>query len=118
MKKILVLIDGFNFYHRLKDYQYKYCGSDILDEVAVWNVDSMAEIETKKPNTLGLYDMSGNIDEWCWDRYRGDSNRVSCGGYYYYRDEWAFLLSKGSSLALGMSLRNSQLGFRVVRTAK
>ena len=24
MKKILVLIDGFNFYHRLKDYQYKY----------------------------------------------------------------------------------------------
>lgn len=102
----------------LKDYQYKYSGSDILSEVAWYNTDSVHEIKQKKPNSLGIYDMSGNLDEWCWDRYGGDSYRLYCGGYYYFKDETSFLLSKKPSLANNMCVRNSQLGFRVVRTAK
>lgn len=51
---------------------YKYAGSDNLDEVAwtVANADGKSHpVASKKPNELGLYDMSGNLYEWCEDKY-------------------------------------------------
>ena len=100
----------------LTGYQYKYAGSDILDEVAWYATDGLREVMQKKPNTLGLYDMSGNIEEWCWERYGNDTLRRYAGGYYYFKDEKDFVLSNLGYCGF-LTRRNTQLGFRPVRNA-
>ena len=49
-----------------------YSGSDVIDDVAWYCFNSSSTthpVKTKAPNELGIYDMSGNLVEWCSDWY-------------------------------------------------
>lgn len=63
---------------------YTYAGSNNIDEIAWYGNNSDKQphpVGQKNSNGYGLYDMSGNVCEWCWDTIPGlGGNRYRCGG--------------------------------------
>lgn len=67
-------------------HEYKYAGSDDLDSVAWYGNNSGGKthnVGTREPNELGIYDMSGNVGEWCEDCF-GTSRVYRGGGWTHY----------------------------------
>ena len=68
-------------------WTHTYAGSDNEDDVAVYSTSSTAAVKSKTggayngANSLGLYDMSGNVDEFCQDKY-SEEFRMCRGGRY------------------------------------
>ena len=113
-----------------KSRGYKYSGSNNLSNVAWYNKNSDHKthaVGTKNPNELGIYDMSGNVYEWCQDRYgsyssssqtnptgaTSGSGRVIRGGSSgsYSTNWWNRLASR---LDRSPGYRSYDLGFRLV----
>jgi uncharacterized repeat protein (TIGR02543 family) len=85
---------------------------DTNDEVAVYNVTSTAEVKSKNENPLGLYDMSGNVWELCFDRNSGIS-RVYRGGSWYHLPGG---LQVGQLYPYSPYSEVNNVGFRISRT--
>lgn len=110
---------------------YTYAGSDDIDEVAWYtgntNDTGTRDVKSKKANGYRLYDMSGNVYEWCWDWYdsissgtvdtgsSSGSKRCLRGGSWFRNAFNAPVARRDGNYPY---LRNNRYGFRVVCNAR
>jgi len=108
---------------------FTFSGSNVAAEVA-WHWENSGgrtrEVGTLAPNALGLYDMSGNVWEWVWDRFgaypsfaQTDPAGPAAGGYRVIRGGcWSHSSGYARSavrLSFNPDSRSINFGFRVVR---
>ncbi|MCB5234349.1 MAG: formylglycine-generating enzyme family protein [Candidatus Cloacimonetes bacterium] len=119
----------------VKSNGYKYAGSNTLNDDFAWHLENSGEkthpMGQKSPNELGVYDMSGNVDEWCWDWYddsyyskspkkdpcgaSSGEDRVMRGGSWRHYGYVPCLVAYRNSR--DPNDKYDYLGFRVVRNA-
>jgi len=111
-----------------KSKGYAFSGSDDIDEVAWFDDNAGSKTQTvgsKKPNELGIYDMTGNVWEWCLDWHdhystaaktnpkgpKSGKARMLRGGSWYSSAKDCRVASRGN---MAPEYRDDTDGFRVV----
>ena len=102
-------------------------GLEDLKGVAESTLGSTQRVAMLKPNAWGLFDMTGNVAEWVWDRYgaetykrgevsnpKGPSSgwRVYRGGHW---SGWDTAMRISNRLSIAPDTQSSKIGFRLVR---
>jgi formylglycine-generating enzyme required for sulfatase activity len=98
-------------------WSYTYAGSNTPGDVAWYQDNSETTTHTaavKAPNTLGIYDMNGNVREFCQDPFLA-SSRVASGGSYSEAST-ASTNSTRASHSFSYSSLLANVGFRVAAT--
>jgi hypothetical protein len=99
-----------------KELRSRYAGGNILEEVGWYKNNSNGQahpVGQKKPNQLGIYDMSGNAWEWCLNESFTSSNDscIHMGGSWYAGEQPCRLASRYGNTSAHFS---NSVGFRVV----
>jgi formylglycine-generating enzyme required for sulfatase activity/serine/threonine protein kinase len=117
-----------------KSRNYVFSGSNSLDKVGWFrenSKESMRKVGQKQGNELGIFDMSGNVMEWCQDYYSDNyyasakpenpagpatgTEKVARGGSWFTQD----LLCRSSfRMAYPETSTGGNIGFRICRTVK
>jgi formylglycine-generating enzyme required for sulfatase activity len=108
---------------------YCFSGSNDVDAVA-WHDrkhgDHTQPVAQKAPNQLGIYDMSGNVWEWCQDVFTRDSRRIPRDGSAFVGPgaervlrggcfhNWAVHCTVSKRYEIGREYRDGCIGFRLV----
>ena len=94
----------------------KYPWGDSIDATKAnygWNVGDTVPVRRYPRNGYGLYDMAGNVWEWCYDAYEGDADsRVLRGGSWLDSARFVRVSARGWSTRMFTS---SYIGFRCAK---
>ncbi len=107
---------------------YTYYGSNDIDAVACYSLNASSlphPVSRKTANALGLFDMSGNVREWCWDLYGNYSPdppapsrtaieyRLNRGGGWH---SLAMNCHSAARFRMDVTQRIDEVGFRIARS--
>ncbi|HMT69485.1 MAG TPA: SUMF1/EgtB/PvdO family nonheme iron enzyme [Saprospiraceae bacterium] len=112
----------------LNSQKYRYAGSDAVSQIM--SMGTLSSVGTFLPNEMGIYDLSGNLGEWCMDTYTIDhqglcnpglsssypqnANVVVRGGHYILNNLDEF--RNATRAGLPLLLRSNSIGIRIVRS--
>ncbi|HJZ79739.1 MAG TPA: SUMF1/EgtB/PvdO family nonheme iron enzyme [Pyrinomonadaceae bacterium] len=119
-------------------------GDQPVDATRIWNTDRNTygsrvvnngnkthPVGTKKPNAFGLYDVHGNVNEWCQDSYHDSYNGAPTDGSAWVTADSPYRVARGGSwfnaamdvrssnrLSFKPDQRQNTIGFRVAATPR